>query len=154
MEPFDFAGSLCLILSFVPGFAARRLGSFSAGSWSPPQCLTGELPTSIARRLALLSVDFPRAPWPRFARPLLWALGLREMAPFSGGFDERADTWGVASMGGRMVGRWLRSALGFFGAGFDGGLSRGNNVSFSTGCSIRHNRRGAAASMLTLIPNP
>jgi len=41
---------------------ARQLGSFIVGSWSPPQYLTGELNTSIARKLALLSVDFPRAP--------------------------------------------------------------------------------------------
>ena len=68
--------------------------------------------------------------------------------------DGRDIAWELASMCGRMLGGWLRSALGFLGAASKGGDTRGHNPPFSTQGSIRINRRGAAASLLTLTPNP
>jgi len=41
-------------------------------------------------------------------------------------------------MSGRKFGRWLRPALGVFGAGSEGGHSCGRSAPFCTGYSIRH----------------
>jgi hypothetical protein len=83
-------------LSFVPGFMARRFGSFIAGYWSVPGCYTGELACCIARKLAL-----PRSlPRPLVLAPLT-ALG--RGGRMKDGSDGRGDARRMALSSGRRV---------------------------------------------------
>ena len=61
----------------------------------------------------------------------------------------------MTSMSGQMFRRWLRSARGYLGSGFEVGDSSGHNLlPMSRAQPAIKKHRGEAASLLTLIPDP
>jgi hypothetical protein len=119
-------------------------------------CWGSPLPSSLASSRRPGRPPDPRRPVGRLLR---WKRYIGEMAPFSSGFDERADaqgrlrwtgrwledafdggtdTWDVTSIEIFRVGAMLRSAHVFLGAGFEVGITDGGNAPFIAWCPIRH----------------
>jgi hypothetical protein len=70
-----------------------------------------------------------------------------------GGFDERFASWEMASIEFSQAGTVLRSAFGFFGAGFGVGDTCGNSIRpvLDAQSAIKHSTR---RSRLLACPNP